>query len=199
MKRKSKPYLLFIFAEFKEGSTILQDLPMQLMPVSSSKYFKYNHTKSNLICNFESEFDFADLREFIDSTISAIVNQWYLIEHPNNIATYMDDELKLNLFDLNSENIQPDKLSRKQGSEEMYMLMDYFLSQSLKEMNQDEMDELFFKNDDEEDPLISKLKIKKDNIFSKPTLDSLLEKIKEKGIEKLTKYEKQILDEYARN
>jgi hypothetical protein len=51
----------------------------------------------------------------------------------------------------------------------------------------------------EEDSLINELKLKKNVTFVKPTLDELLEKVKESGVDKLTKYEKQILDEYARN
>ena len=43
---------------------------------------------------------FEDLREFIDSTIGLIVDQWYLFEHPNKMAVHIDDTLKLNLFDL---------------------------------------------------------------------------------------------------
>jgi hypothetical protein len=101
------------------------------------------------------------------------------------------------LFDLKSENKVHDKLSDKQGDDELYKVMDYFLTESMKNIDPKELDQLFM--DDREDSLISKLKLKKNNLFSKPTLNSLLEKIKEKGIEKLTKYEKQILDEYARN
>ena len=197
MKEKEIPYLLFIFAEFKEGSTILKELPLQLTPVISSKYIKYNHGNSNVICNFESKLPFNDLREFIDSVLGPIVNQWYLIEHTDNMAVHIDSNLKLNLFDLKSENKIHDKLSDKQGDDELYKVMDYFLTESMKNIDPKELDQLFM--DDREDSLIAKLKLKKNNLFSKPTLNSLLEKIKEKGIEKLTKYEKQILDEYARN
>ena len=137
------------------------------------------------------------MREFIDSTITPIVDHWYLIEHSQNMAVHLESSLKLNLFDLNSKNEEPDIMTDKAGEEEMYKVMDYFLSQSMKQIDPKELDELFLES--EEDSLISKLKLKKNSIISKPTLDSLLEKIKENGIEKLTKYEKQILDEYARN
>ena len=59
--------------------------------------------------------------------------------------------------------------------------------------------ESFYFNEEEEDSLIKELKLKKSITFVKPTLDDLLEKVKENGVDKLTKYEKQILDEYARN
>ena len=65
MQEKSKPYMLFIFSGFQKESTILKDIPLQLSPISSSKYLKYNYTDSTVVCNFESNLPFEDLREFI--------------------------------------------------------------------------------------------------------------------------------------
>jgi hypothetical protein len=78
----------------------------------------------------------------------------------------------------------------------MLKIMDYFLQNSMKNFDKDEIDNMFY---NEEDSLINELKLKKNVTFVKPTLDELLEKVKESGVDKLTKYEKQILDEYARN
>jgi predicted transcriptional regulator len=202
MKVKSTPYLLFIFADFKNSSTILRDIPLQLSPISSSKYLKFNHDKSNLICNFESTLTFSDLRSFIDSTIGLIVDQWYLIEHSDNMAIHIEDSLKFNLLDLETENqIYPTNkgVVDKQDEEEMGKIMDYFLDRHMREMDNIDIESMLFNEDDEEDELITKLKRNKDNTLTKPTLDQLLEKVNEKGIKTLTKYEKQILDDYARN
>ena len=200
MKEKSRPYLLFIFADFKNSSTILRDIPSLLSPVSTSKYLKFNHDKSNLICNFESTLPFSDLRLFIDSTISLIVDQWYLIEHSDNMEIHIDDSLKFNLLDLESENqIYSDNkgMGDKQDDDEMGKIMDYFLDRHMREMDKMGIDDMLYDEDDDE--LKIKLKRSKDNTLTKPTLDQLLEKVKEKGIKTLTKYEKQILDDYARN
>ena len=198
MQEKSKPYMLFIFSDFEKGSTILKDIPLQLSPISSSKYLKYNYTDSHVVCNFESNLPFEELREFIDSTIGLIVNQWYLFEHPDKMAVHIEDSLKLNLFDLETENMEYKKIPNKQDDVEMLNIMDYFLSNSIKKLNNEEMESFYF-NKEEEDSLIKELKLKKSVTFVKPTLDDLLEKVKENGVDKLTKYEKQILDEYARN
>ena len=202
MKEKSTPYLLFIFADFKSGSTILRDIPLQLLPISTSKYFKFNHDKSNLICNFESTLPFNDLRSFIDSTIGLIVDQWYLIEHSVNMAIHIEDSLKFNLLDLESENqISPKNtgFNNKLDEEEMGKMMDYFLDRHMRSMESIDMEEMIFNDNDDEEELITKLKRNKDNTLTKPTLNQLLEKVKEKGIKTLTKYEKHILDDYARN
>ena len=196
MQEKSKPYMLFIFSEFQKESTILKDIPLQLSPISSSKYLKYNYTDSTVVCNFESNLPFEDLREFIDSTIGLIVEQWYLFEHPDKMAVHIPDTLKLNLFDLETENMRYEKMPNKQDDDEMLKIMDYFLQNSMKNFDKDEIDNMFY---NEEDSLINELKLKKNVTFVKPTLDELLEKVKESGVDKLTKYEKQILDEYARN
>ena len=201
MSKKESTYLLFIFTQFEEGSKILREIPLQLIPISSSKYLKFNYGDSNIVCNFESKLPFDELREFIQIALDSIVDQWFLVEHTDNMAVHMDDSLKLNLFDLESENKKhdnTDKMSDKQGEEELYKVMDYFLSEVMKEIDPNDMTPLFMDEDDE-DPLITKLKLKKNPKYMKPTLDSLLEKVKEKGMESLTKYEKQLLDEYARN
>ena len=112
------------------------------------------------------------------------------------MAVHIDDTLKLNLFDLETENMRYEKMPNKQDDDEMLKIMDYFLHNSMKNFDKDEIDNMFY---NEEDSLINELKLKKNVTFVKPTLDELLEKVKESGVDKLTKYEKQILDEYARN
>ena len=92
--------------------------------------------------------------------------------------------------------MQYEKMPNKQDDDEMLKIMDYFLQNSMKNFDKDEIDNMFY---NEEDSLINELKLKKNVTFVKPTLDELLEKVKENGVDKLTKYEKQILDEYARN
>jgi len=92
--------------------------------------------------------------------------------------------------------MQYEKMPNKQDDDEMLKIMDYFLHNSMKNFDKDEIDNMFY---NEEDSLINELKLKKNVTFVKPTLDELLEKVKENGVDKLTKYEKQILDEYARN
>jgi hypothetical protein len=202
MKEKRVSYLLFIYSTLGEDSPVLRDIPLQLSPISSAPYIKYNYGDSGLICNFETDLPFPELREFVSVTLEGLVDQYFLIEHSDNMSVHMDNSLKLNLFDLNSENKKygnGDNVSDKQGEDELYKIMDYFLSESMKEIDNNDLYSLTFDEDEDEDPLIRKLKLKKDPKFMKPSLDSLLEKIKEKGIKSLTKYEKQLLNEYAGN
>ena len=202
MKEKRVSYLLFIYSTLGESSPVLRDIPLQLSPISSAPYIKYNYGDSGLICNFETDLPFPELREFVSVTLEGLVDQYFLIEHSDNMSVNMDNYLKLNLFDLNSENKKygnGDNVSDKQGEDELYKIMDYFLSESMKEIDNNDLYSLTFDEDEDEDPLIRKLKLKKDPKFMKPSLDSLLEKIKEKGIKSLTKYEKQLLNEYAGN
>lgn len=202
MKEKRVSYLLFIYSTLGEGSPVLRDIPLQLSPISSAPYIKYNYGDSGLICNFETDLPFPELREFVSVTLEGLVDQYFLIQHSDNMSVHMDNSLKLNLFDLNSENKKydnGDNVSDKQGEDELYKIMDYFLSESMKEIDNNDLYSLTFDEDEDEDPLIRKLKLKKDPKFMKPSLDSLLEKIKEKGIKSLTKYEKQLLNEYAGN
>jgi hypothetical protein len=202
MRENNRAYLLFIYSTLDENSPVLRDIPLQLSPISSAPYIKYNYGDAGLICNFETDLPFYELREFVSLTLDGLVEQYFLIEHSDNMSVHMSNYLKLNLFDLNSENKNydnGDNVSDKQGEDELYNIMDYFLGKSMEEIDNNYLNSLIFDEDDDEDPLIRKLKLNNDSKFVKPSLDFLLEKINEKGMKSLTKYEKQLLNEYAEN
>ena len=127
MKEKRVSYLLFIYSTLGEDSPVLRDIPLQLSPISSAPYIKYNYGDSGLICNFETDLPFPELREFVSVTLEGLVDQYFLIEHSDNMSVHIDNSLKLNLFDLNSENKKygnGDNVSDKQGEDELYKIMD---------------------------------------------------------------------------
>ena len=102
-------YILFIFSEFKKGSTILKDIPLQLSPISSSKYLKYNYTDSTVVCNFESNLPFEDLgwkEATIKNTVPADASDFkeylYEIESLEDFNTF---SIKIVLQSDNSANI----------------------------------------------------------------------------------------------
>jgi len=204
MNKNNKTYLLFIYTMLDGDSPILRDIPLQLSPISSAPHIKYNYIDNGMICNFESDAPFDELREFVSMVLSGLVEQYFLIEHSDNLSVHMDNSLKLNLFDLNSTNKNyknsNENMSHIMDDDELHMFIDLVLHESERKIDDDYINSIIFDEDeDDEDPLIRKLRIKKDSMFMKPSLDFLLEKIKEKGIKSLTKYEKQLLNEYAGN
>jgi len=209
MSNQNRNYLLFIVSDFNKNP-FLKDIPIQFRPIITSKYFKYNYGDYGMICNFETDLPFDELREFAHLVLEGLVEQFFIIEHTDNMASYMPDNLKLNLFDLNSDNKNYDTneiLSDNKGKDEGFKIMEFFLKENENTFfdssdfiklifNDNEDDE---DDDDEYDSIINKARIRQKTKDIQPSLDELLDKIKEKGIKSLTTYENQILEQYARN
>jgi predicted transcriptional regulator len=114
------------------------------------------------------------------------------MERPKSFYAFMPPELKLNLFDLHEENndIEQTNVNFKDFTN----IMDNFLINIASSFDNDifseESMENMFNN------IMSKVENKETHV---PTIDELLEKIKDKGLESLTDNEKQILDEYSKS
>ena len=70
MKEKTRQYLLFIYSTLSEDSPVLRDIPLQLAPISSSPYIKFNYGNSGLIFVDLLSLDFQLYGKLIELTIS---------------------------------------------------------------------------------------------------------------------------------
>ena len=186
-------YLLFIFGEFKNNDKLVELIASQLsIFTDENSYLKYNYGDYGIVLNFQSHFSFYNLRDHVHITLEKIVPQYFLMERPKNFYAFMPPELKLNLFDLYEENHNEEQTNV--NFKDMMNIVDNFLINVTSSMNQDlfseeNMDKMFenimFKMEKEEKQT--------------PTIDELLDKIKDKGLSSLTDDEKQILDEYSKS
>lgn len=195
MKEHQEPYqyLLFIFGEFKNNDKLVELIASQLsIFTDENSYLKYNYGDYGIVLHFQSHFSFYNLRDHVHITLEKIVPQYFLMERPKNFYAFMPPELKLNLFDLYEENHNEEQTNV--NFKDMMNIVDNFLINVTSSMNQDlfseeNMDKMFenimFKMEKEEKQT--------------PTIDELLDKIKDKGLSSLTDDEKQILDEYSKS
>ena len=184
MESQDKRYMLFIFGDFTEMEKFIDDISYQLVTVVSSEYLKFNYGEFGMVLHFRTKESFEELKEFIDMCLEGIVEQYFLMEATENVDIKMEKKLKkdfLNIDGVKKENknkeIDVDKLSEEK-KKRINNIMDFIipLSEDIKEIP------IFF----------NKLK------SVSPTVDQILDKISEKGIESLTKEEKQILDNYGK-
>jgi len=105
----------------------------------------------------------------------------------------MPPELKLNLFDLYEKNHNEEQTNV--NFKDNMNLIDNFLINITSSMNEDLFSEenmgKMFEN--------IMFKMEKEEKKQTPTIDELLDKIKDKGLSSLTDDEKQILDEYSKS
>jgi hypothetical protein len=184
MESQDKRYMLFIFGDFTEMETFIDDISYQLVTVVSSEYLKFNYGEFGMVLHFRTKETFIELKEYVDMCLDGVVEQYFLMEATENVDIKMDRKLKkdfLNIDGVKKENknkeVDVEKLSEEK-QKKLGDMMEFILP--LSETNF----EFPIKFERPQKP--------------KPTVDQILEKITDKGIESLTKEEKQILDNYGK-
>lgn len=183
-----KDYMLFVFGSFVEAEDselLVQLIGEQFLDVTYDSYLPYTFGPYFVVYKFKSDKSFQDINGRVDDTIREMCHSYYLLEMTDNMSYKADDDVVGSFFpDKSTENKV--KTTPKQP-ESIFDLMNSFMES--------------FKNDEQYinfeilgTEFGDKPKKKKEKVLS---LDEVLEKIVEHGIDSLTKKEKQTLDNYA--
>ena len=195
MQENKEPYqyMLFIFGDFKGQDKIIELIALQLSAFTDkNSYVKYNYGDYGVVMNFQSHFSFYNLRDHVHIVLEKVAPQYFLFEKPKHMYAYMPPELKLNLFDLNEENVNIEQ--KDVNFKDTMNIMDNFLINLTSSFNTDNL-----LSEDDMEKMFENImnEVDKREEF-RPTIDDILDKIKDKGIDSLTNTEKQILDEYSK-
>ena len=193
MKEYQEPYnyLIFIFGEFKNNDKIVELITIQLSNFTdNNSYLKYNYGDYGIVVHFQSNFKFYELRDHVHIVLEKVATQYFLMEKPKNLYAFMPADLKVNLFDLYEDNISKEQTN--DNFKDMVNIMDNFLINITSSLDED-----IFSNENME-KMFNNIMDRVDKEHT-PTIDELLDKIKEEGIESLTQKEKNILDEYSKS
>jgi hypothetical protein len=173
-QKNMKKYLLTIFGSFEEKDCIT--IANNLQPIVDSQNLKFQYRDNVIIVHFGSEFLLDDIHEFIKMTddVEETFDMFILSEFNDTVSVHMTDGTDEQLFNLDEEdeNIDMVKVTPK-GKLENY-----------------------YDEDNENDIALMLLNEIKKNLNT-PSLDQLLDKMVEQGVDSLTPYEKAILDNYS--
>ena len=170
-----KKYFLILFGDFK-SEEFCKDVALAITPLVDSPQLKFQHSNGSLLFHFASEIDQNEMYEFLSVSFFELVTSFILTENTDNLSLYMHEDAKSHLLDL--ENASGD--------------VSINIDRSKPDLFEDEFDE-----EDEDDFMALVLNRVKDKIM-KPSLDQLLEKVGNKGVESLTPFEKDTLDAYSK-
>jgi len=170
-----KKYLLTIFGEFKSDE-ICKKIAIALTPVVDSPNLKFQFTKGVLIFHFASEMDMSDIHEYLEMTSYDLYESFILSEYTDKVSVFMSDENKKHLFNLDTN----------EGNSGIEMVL-------VPRNGVHYMDET------EDDEFVALLLNEMKKNLKPLTLDQLLDKIKNGGVESLTPFEKGTLDNYSKN
>jgi hypothetical protein len=188
LMRKKQPkqdpaYMLFIFGDFDEQENLATNLSSQLLTVVSSPFLKFTYGEYGVVFHFRSNEVFSDLKEYIDMGMSEITEQYFLMEVTKNVDIKMPRKLKKDFLNIDGEEKKKDtktgeinvEAKIKERREELRNFTFEFLMPA-------DFNQMVQKNEPE----------------YLPTVDEILDKISENGIESLTETEKEILDNYGK-
>jgi len=183
MESEGKQYMLLMFGDFADNETFVTDLSYQLVTVVSSKFMKFNYGEFGMVINFRTKETFEDLKEYVDMCMNEVVEQYFLMEVTSNIDIKMEQKLKRDF--LNIDGVKKPTKTKGVSKDD--------LSEEKKKRISGMMEFIFPLTED-----MIKFPFYREEKKEKPTVDQILDKISEKGIESLTEEEKQILDNYGK-
>lgn len=188
-QKKQKPdpeYLLFIFGNFDEFENLAEDISGQFLPAVSSSFLKFTYGQFGVVYHFRSNETFSDLKEYVNMVLNELTDQYFLIELSNKYDINMDKKIKKDFMNIDGDNKKDEikNITIDVDAEKEKRLNE------LKSLSFDFMMPIFdtkYLNNKEEDV-----------IYKEPSVDEILDKITETGIESLTEEEKSILDNYGK-
>ena len=171
-----KKYFLTILGDKKFTNEHCIDVGVALGSIVDSNFLNFNFSDNYIIFHFESEVNKSEIYTFVVGVLHGISDTFILTEMNDNVSVSLPSKISF-MFDL--EN----------GGGDMMECNKYFI-------DNDEHEE------DDYDLYNDLMEIYKRNIVKnhkKPSLDFLLDKIKESGFDSLSEIEKQHLEKYSKS
>ena len=181
---ESKRYMLFLYGDFTDSEELTSDLSAQFVGLVSSEYLKFTYGEYGVVLHFRSKEVFSDLKEFVDMLFNDITEQYFLLEVSGDFDIKMPRKLKKEFLNIDGE-------IKKEEPKTGGIKIDE-VTEERKNKLKDITFEIFY-------PILDPFNKEKGFIIEEPTVDEILEKITEKGIESLTEKEKEILNNYGKN
>jgi hypothetical protein len=152
-----------------ENESETKDIVVSLSPIVDSPTLKFNQTTGSLVFHFASEVSQEEMYDYIIVTVSEKCTSFFLTENTDKVSVFLPTSVSEHLLDLDKETMDLKWKPSKNFDEEL----------------------------DEEIVALLLEGIKKSR--KKPTLDEILEKILSGGVNSLSLYEKEILENYSKN
>jgi hypothetical protein len=168
-------FLLTIIGDFKQED-ILSEIALTLTPIVDSPHLKFQSSHGALIFHFASEVNQEEIHDYVQGSLFGLIDCFILTEYTDKVSVCMTKELKDHLFDLENES---DGVSIN-------------INMSHIKNNSD------FMEDEEDDDFVALLLNQVKEKVKKPSLDYILDKIANKGMDSLSQFEKDTLDLYSK-
>ena len=167
-----KKFILVVFTK-NDSNELSQSIALNLSPLVDSPHLKFFTKNGSLIFHFATEISKDEIYDYVNGVLFGDCKGFILTELTDNMTLSFPKDILEHLLDLEKDE-SPDVKYRINLNEDIY--------------NNEEFDEDFVSL------MIDEIK----KTTPKPSLDFLLEKIKEKGLRSLSQFEKDALKEYSK-
>lgn len=183
-------YLLFVYGNYSENEVILKGIAKFLSSFSCNDV-KYQYGDSGGIFHFTTLEKPGKVKKKLGEQLQGFSAMYFLVPFNKNVNFYIGDpKVENHLF---TQSEETDNLSESPN-------LEYNLEDIQDEMSDIDM-EVFMKNLSNFVGVdLTNIEVDEEQveIVREKTLDEILDKISECGVESLTETEKQLLDEYAK-
>ena len=169
-------YLLTVLGTFDES--IRKEIALTITPIVDSPNLKFQYATGVLIFHFTSDVNKEDIFEYVKGTLFGLSDSFFLNAVTDNVSVCLNNDIYGHLFDLDSPGDDVD------------MKFD---------MNRIKNNLDFMESEDDNDFVALLLdEAKERNLFKKPSLDQILDKVLTNGMESLSAFEKDTLETYSK-
>lgn len=152
-----------------ENESETKDIVVSLSPIVDSPTLKFNQTTGSLVFHFASEVSQEEMYDYIIVTVSEKCTSFFLTENTDKLSVFLPTTVSEHLLDLEKETLDVKWKPSKNLDEELDEEIVALLLEGIKKSRR------------------------------KPSLDEILEKILSDGVNSLSQYEKEILENYSKN
>jgi len=168
-----KNYLSVCFGDF-ESVENCKSVAFLMTPLVDSPHLKLNYSQGSLVLHFASVFSQEEIKSYFESNLMGLVNGFILTEISDKMTLSFPKDVMEHLLDLENEDSQ---ICIKVDMDNIKSSWDEF---------------------EDENYMASLLEEMKSNIKS-PSLDQILDKINNVGLDGLSPFEKDVLANYSKN
>lgn len=190
MNSELKKYVLCVYAKHDNQDEFVRLIANEIALITMSPDVRFYYGNDSMIFTFQSSEPTEDIFEFVGIVLGATKITYMLFPYTDdNLSVNLTDEVKKYLF----------------GGEDLVKNDDNTISvQNLlneDNINQELLFEFYSESSDElddDDEVLQKIYRENNKKKKKPSVDEILDKIRLSSINSITKEEKEILDNYAK-
>lgn len=171
-------YLLFAFGDYKESEPHIKLIVDNVSQISN-KDVRYQYGDAGIIVNFETKLNTDEISKFFEESLTKLTAMFFVFPVNDNMILSMDEDIHAHLFG---------ETDKKSGNKSLNFTVDMTDIPTFGDSDTTNSIEKLF----------SLLFQPPKTQVQKPTLDQLLDKIIESGIESLTENEIKLLNEYSK-